>query len=151
MLGGSFSRAVVWAASLVRRTSRRNPYAAAASLGIALAVLGVVSRGQSYGGGYTQAHAILIDGVDLPVWYPLAKAAGLFVCLASGIPGGLFDPSLSVGAGLGQLVWPLVPGIGRQAFVLLAMGAYFATPWVEACARCAVPNASITNTSHSAA
>ena len=30
-------------------------------------------------------------------------------------------------------------------------GAKRITPWVEACARCAVPNASITNTSHSAA
>ena len=32
-----------------------------------------------------------------------------------------------------------------------ATGANRATPWVEACARCAVPNASIANTSHSAA
>ena len=61
----------------------------------------------------------------LPAHYPLAKAPASFVTLISAIPGGLFTPSLSVGAGLGQLAGAWLPEMNRQAVVLLAMGAYF--------------------------
>lgn len=125
VLGGLFARAVVAASIRVRRGVRRRPYTVAAALGLALAILGLASDGQSYGGGFTQAQAILISGRDLPPWYPIAKAAASFVSLVSGIPGGLFDPSLSVGAALGQLVHSVLPGSERQAVVLLAMGGYF--------------------------
>ena len=37
----------------------------------------------------------------------------------------LFAPSLSVGAGIGQLVATLLPDMNRQAVMLLVMGAYF--------------------------
>lgn len=125
-LGGCFARGVIEVGAVVRRMSSRRPYAAAGCLGLALALIGVLSGGQSYGGGYPQAHAILIEGRALPAWYPLAKAAGSFVSLVSAIPGGLFDPSLSVGAGLGQLTWALIPQMDRATLILLVMGAYFA-------------------------
>jgi H+/Cl- antiporter ClcA len=43
----------------------------------------------------------------------------------SGIPGGIFAPSLSVGAGLGQLLSHLMPSAPTGAVVLLGMVAYF--------------------------
>ena len=50
--------------------------------------------------------------------------------LISGIPGGLFDPSLSVGAGLGDLCadvcHDLFNGIHPQFVIMLFMVAYFA-------------------------
>lgn len=125
-LGGCFARGVVEVGAVVRRAASRRPYAVAASLGLALAVIGMLSGGQSYGGGYPQAQAILVEGRDLPPWYPLAKAAGSFVSLISAIPGGLFDPSLSVGAALGQLTWAVIPEMDRATLILLVMGAYFA-------------------------
>jgi H+/Cl- antiporter ClcA len=97
----------------------------AGSLGVALAVLGLLSDGITYGGGDDQVRAILLQGQNLPSYYPLAKAAGSFFTLISAIPGGLFTPSLSVGAGLGQLAVGLVPETNRQVIVLLAMAAYF--------------------------
>ena len=45
--------------------------------------------------------------------------------LISSIPGGLFTPSLSVGAGLGQLAVTLLPEMNRQVIILVAMSAYF--------------------------
>ena len=44
----------------------------------------------------------------------------------SGIPGGLFAPSLSVGAGLGSLIAKLLGVHAVSAIVLLGMTAYFA-------------------------
>ncbi len=127
LLGGCFAQAVASTTPRVARLARRRPYAVAGSLGLTLAVLGVLSGGATYGGGDAQAQAILIGGQTLPSTYALAKAAGSFVTLISGIPGGLFTPSLSVGAGLGQLATALVPvqEMNRQVVVLLAMGAYF--------------------------
>src|SRR5215472_2712914 len=124
-LGGGFAQAVASTTPRVGRLARRRPYAVAGSLGLALAVLGVFSGGITYGGGDEQVHAILIGGESLPAFYPLAKAAGSFVTLISSIPAGLFTPSLSVGAGFGQLIAELVPAVNRQGVILLAMGAYF--------------------------
>jgi H+/Cl- antiporter ClcA len=126
LLGGCFAQAVASTTPRIARLVRRRPYAVAGSLGLALAVLGALSGGLTYGGGDEQVHAILINGESLPAIYPLVKAAGSFVTLVSGIPGGLFTPCLSVGAGLGQVIAGLVPTVNRQAVILLAMGAYFA-------------------------
>ena len=124
-LGGCFAQAVLVTTPRVARLARRRPYLVAGSIGVTLAVLGLLSDGATYGGGDSQAHAILIEGQTLPSTYPLAKAAASFLTLASSIPGGLFTPSLSVGAGLGQLAAGLLPQMNRQVVVLLAMGAYF--------------------------
>ncbi|MGH7789924.1 MAG: chloride channel protein [Candidatus Binatia bacterium] len=125
LLGGVFARIVAETTPRVAHLARHRPYAVAGSLGLSLAVLGLISGGASYGGGDQQAHAILIEGQSLPAYYPLVKALGSFITLISSIPGGLFTPSLSVGAGLGQLAADWVPETNRQAIVLLAMAAYF--------------------------
>jgi len=120
LLGGCFAQAVAKTSPRVARLARRRPYVVAGSLGLTLAVLGLLSDGATYGGGDEQARAILLRGQMLPPTYALAKAAGSFVTLISAIPGGLFTPSLSVGAGLGQLAATLLPEMNRQAVVLLA-------------------------------
>ena len=125
LLGGLFARAVASITPKFSRFSRRRPYVVAASLGLALAVLGLISGGLSYGSGYAQARSLLIDGEKLPIFFPLVKATASFVSLISRIPGGLFDPSLSVGAALGQLVLPLFSRLDPQAVILMCMVAYF--------------------------
>ena len=64
-------------------------------------------------------------GEDLPTTFGPLLAAANFVSLLSGIPGGLFDPTLTTGSALGQIALPLSPFAERQAFLLLCMGAYF--------------------------
>ena len=44
----------------------------------------------------------------------------------AGIPGGIFSPALAVGAGLGQNIAHLLPGVPAAAVVLLGMSAYLA-------------------------
>ena len=43
----------------------------------------------------------------------------------SGMPGGIFSPSLAVGAGVGNLLTPLFPAGQSGAIVLLGMAGYF--------------------------
>ncbi len=125
LLGGLFARAVVEVTPRVSRLNRRRPWAVAGSLGLTLAVLGLISGGVTYGGGDPQVRTIL-GGDAVAAYYPLAKAAAAFVALISGIPGGLFAPSLSVGAGLGQQIATFTTAVPRQDIVLLTMAAYFA-------------------------
>ena len=44
----------------------------------------------------------------------------------SGIPGGVFAPSLAIGAGLGQNIAQIIPYVPLGAVVVLGMVAYFA-------------------------
>ncbi|MGE3805714.1 MAG: chloride channel protein [Gemmataceae bacterium] len=126
LLGGLFAQAVASTSPRIVRLSRQNPYLTAISLGLAMAAIGLLSDGLSYLSGYSEAKVILTsEHNNIPWHYPFFKAAASFVSLISGIPGGLFDPSLSVGAGLGQLVRPLFPYTPAQALVLLAMVSYF--------------------------
>lgn len=48
------------------------------------------------------------------------------VSYLAGIPGGLFSPSLSVGAGIAPWLVEWIPGINLQAAGLLGMAAYLA-------------------------
>ncbi len=124
-LGGCFSRAVVASTVWVNRTLRQHRVAIPVLLGLGLGGLGFFSDGASYGSGYEQALAILRSETEMPWFYPLVKAGGNFISLISGIPGGLFDPSFSVGASMGQLAAPIFPGVDARAISMIAMTAYF--------------------------
>lgn len=135
-LGGGFGRLVVEASRRIGPWLQKRPALTGLVLGIGLAAIGIASGGSSYGGGHSQAEAMLLaaseTGSPTAVWSdPVGKAAASFIALISMIPGGLFDPSLTVGAGLGQVTFPifdswLAPGIDLPALMLLFMAAYFA-------------------------
>jgi H+/Cl- antiporter ClcA len=55
----------------------------------------------------------------------LAKLAATFCSSISGISGGLFSPSLSVGAALAGAVDWLLPDVPTSAVLVLMMAAYF--------------------------
>ena len=124
-LGGCFSRAVVASTLWVNRTLRSHRVLLPLGLGCGLAGLGLASGGMSYGSGYDQALGILQHDAEVTFIYPLTKAAGNFISLASGIPGGLFDPSFAVGAAMGKISAPLFPGVDPRAISMIAMTAYF--------------------------
>src|ERR1700742_1423148 len=68
----------------------------------------------------------MLEGVSMmPPVYALLKLAATVVSYVSGIPGGIFAPSLSIGAGLGSVLAPLVPAAPVGAMILLGMTAYF--------------------------
>jgi H+/Cl- antiporter ClcA len=129
VLGGLFSLALVRAAAgLPGRAGQfvmRQPVLFAALCGLALAILGTVSGGTTYGTGYAQARSVVEGGASLPIAFPLLKLAATVVSYVSGIPGGIFAPSLAIGAGIGSWVSYLLPTAPSGALVLLGMAAYF--------------------------
>ena len=129
LAGGLFSAALVrFASGLPGRLGRllvRYPVVFAAACGLAIALCGVLSGGQTYGTGYEQARGMVEGHTTLPAAYPVLKFVATVVSYVSGIPGGIFAPSLSVGAGLGQALSHLMPLAPSGAVVLLGMVAYF--------------------------
>ncbi|OAN54717.1 chloride channel protein [Sphingobium sp. TCM1] len=124
--GGLFSRLMlsfgsVQAAPLAWLRAR--PVTFALCCGIVVALLGVGS-GLTWGTGYQTAKAI-IEGHDVPIWFGVAKFLSTLATALSGLPGGIFAPSLSVGAGIGDMLRSLFPAYPPGAIVLLGMVAYF--------------------------
>ena len=75
----------------------------AAACGLIVALCGIASAGATYGTGYEAARSA-IEGQPLAATFAPLKFIATTASTLSGIPGGLFAPSLSVGAGLGGIV-----------------------------------------------
>jgi len=73
----------------------------------------------------TQPARHIITGAEAPHWFGPAKALATLATSVSGMPGGVFAPSLAIGAGLGDLLKPLFPLAPGGAVVLLGMAGYF--------------------------
>ncbi|MET0245942.1 MAG: chloride channel protein [Sphingomonas sp.] len=124
--GGLFSRLMLAAGKTEiapMRWLRTRPIMFATLCGGVVAVLGVTTT-MTWGTGYQAANA-LISGADVPIWFGAAKFVTTLATAVSGLPGGIFAPSLSVGAGIGDMVRTLLPGYPPGAIVLLGMVAYF--------------------------
>ncbi len=106
MPGGLFSRLIVVSTrGLPDRFSRwraRHPLRFAAGCGLAVAVIGIVSGGATVGAGYAPTRALLEGQGELPAIYTLLKFCATWLSAWSGVPAGVFAPSLAIGAGIGQ-------------------------------------------------
>jgi H+/Cl- antiporter ClcA len=105
---------------------RRRPVAFAAVCGLVVAALSVVTSGYASGNGYHETRAALVYGQEMPSWYGLLKLVTTMLSSASGIPGGLFSPSLAVGAGIGSMITPLFAFVDPRVLMLLMTVGYFA-------------------------
>lgn len=126
MAGGLFARLIVVSMrGLPDRFSRwrsEHPFRFAAGCGFAVAVIGLVTQGATAGTGYLTTRALLEGQGELPVLYTLLKFCATWLSAWSGVPGGVFAPSLAIGAGIGHDV-ALFAGLSREAAIpLIAMG-----------------------------
>ena len=106
---------------------RQHPLAFAAACGFTVAVLGVLTHGLIFGTGYQPTRLSLESTVTLPWYFGVAKLVATLLSAVSGIAGGIFAPSLSIGAGLGDNIAALFPHMAAHgAIVLLVMTGYLA-------------------------
>jgi H+/Cl- antiporter ClcA len=104
----------------------RYSFVFAALCGLVAAIIGLLSGGIVYGTGYSEARTAIEGSMLLPWWYALAKMVSTALAAVSGIPGGIFSPSLAVGAGLGATLAWFTPTASQGAVVVLGMVGYFA-------------------------
>jgi len=129
--GGLFARATIGilsgqSADWFSRLRGRAPICFAALCGLAIALIGVASHGASYGSGYAQTKAMVAGASDSTHLSVLLRFIATWLTTASGVPGGLFAPSLSIGAGLGNSVATLMAYPNAPTLIALGMAAFLA-------------------------
>ncbi len=104
---------------------KRNSVTFAVLCGVGVALCGFASQGAVFGTGYSEARTALHNGGYLPLDYAPLKFLATVFSSVSGIPGGIFSPSLSVGAGIGADISRFFHSAPPGPIVLLGMVAYF--------------------------
>jgi len=130
LAGGLFSHLLIRASRVIPghigRLMLVRPVVFGAVCGLVLAVIGLLSGNTTYGTGYQEARQIVEGTADLPWAYGVLKLVATLVSYVTGIPGGIFAPSLAIGAGLGANLSALTPYAPAAAVALLGMVGYLA-------------------------
>ena len=127
--GGLFSRlliaSITGAPERVTRWRARHPIRFAALCGLAIAVIGLVTGGVTFGSGSEVVKHMLQGHTEVTPVATVLKFIATWLSAWCGVPGGIFAPSLSIGAGIGQAVaqasgsglGPALIAIGMAAFL----------------------------------
>jgi H+/Cl- antiporter ClcA len=129
--GGLFARLMVislagkskdWFSQLRRKA----PVRFAAGCGLAVAVLGVVSHGDTFGSGYSHTRDMLEGNGESSALYVLLKFMATWITAWSGVPGGIFAPSLAIGGALGNDIAQLTAYANAPTLIALGMAGFLA-------------------------
>ncbi|TCL75999.1 chloride channel protein [Rhizobium sp. BK251] len=126
-LGAAFSGFSLYFMRRIRRWAQPHPLGrmvvVAGGCGLAVAIIGVLSGGDTFGTGYEVAKAA-VEGSAPSVFFFIPKLLASFLSMISSIPGGIFAPALSVGAGFGSAVGTFM-GSSIALAAILGMAGYF--------------------------
>jgi H+/Cl- antiporter ClcA len=131
VLGGMFSQILISVSKTLRPIMPEHALKIAFVCGLVIAFLGLISGGLIYGTGYIEASQIVsCAGTDactaeVGIFYPFLKILATIASYLSGIPGGIFAPSLASGAGLGNSLAMVFPAELASTIVILGMVGYF--------------------------
>lgn len=124
LLGGIFSALIIHTKRVLAH--RQYPvWGIAFVAGIVIALTGYFSDGATFGTGYSETSRIFHDGSAVDPGYAFLKMISTLATVISGIPSGIFVPSLAAGGALGNdlaLWFPVAPA---SAMILLTMTSYF--------------------------
>ena len=115
-----------WIPVRIQQLRKSQPVQFAALCGLVVAVVGVIAGGATFGSGYAEARGLLEGGHPLSLFYPFMKFVSMVGSYLPGIPGGIFAPSLSIGAGFGNLLHELFSSMSLPMLIALGMVGYLA-------------------------
>lgn len=131
LLGGLFARLLV--VSLAGHSPdwfsaqrKARPVAFAAACGFSIAIIGVVTAGDTFGSGYTHTKASLENSGDTSSLYVLLKFVTTWLTAWAGVPGGIFAPSLALGGAVGGDVAQWMAYTNPPTLIALGMAAFLA-------------------------
>ena len=128
--GGGFCWLIInsarWLPEPVRKLRLERPVVFGAACGLLIAVIGLIAGGSSFGSGYAEAHGVLDGRQSMSLAYPFLKMASMIGSYLPGIPGGIFAPSLAIGAGFGNLMHEVFASLSIPMLIALGMVGYLA-------------------------
>ena len=126
--GGLFIRlAALFATGLpgkVGAAIKRYPVLFAMICGFGVALCGLGGDASVFGTGYAQARAVVHAEGAIDYWFGPIKFIATAFSTISGIPGGVFSPSLAIGAGLASALSLIFNHIPLGALALIGMVSY---------------------------
>jgi len=125
VFGGIFSLLLIKGSRLVAPYRNDRPFLVAVLCGLGIAIIGFYSGHLTYGSGYIEATQLVTGEGELSHEYGYLKLIATVISYLSGIPGGIFAPSLATGAGIGAHIADWLTGYPAGALILFAMVAYF--------------------------
>jgi len=126
LAGGLFSALMIQSGRWMSQRAWKSRVATLFFSGLVLAGVHFISHGTTLGTGYPMLKNILSDPQTTDPAFAALKATATFFTALSGMPAGLFVPTLSAGAGLGADLLTWLPFAPPLAVVLLTMCGYFA-------------------------
>lgn len=123
VLGGLFSKSTLFLINKFITHSKLKIITIAVVLGFIVASFNYLSTGQVAGSGKDEV-LLMLGGTDLGLDFVVMKYFATLTSLASTIPGGLFMPSISIGAGIGSEVASFYTQIDTQVIIIMTMIAY---------------------------
>jgi H+/Cl- antiporter ClcA len=128
--GGLFARLLIVSLAggpdVFSRWRREKPVRFAIGCAFAVAVIGVVTGGATYGSGYSQTRGLLEGESSIAFLYAPLKFIATWLTTWTGVPAGVFAPALAVGAGIGSDVAALTGFADRPALIALGMAGFLA-------------------------
>lgn len=126
LAGGLFSGLIVASVrGLPDRFSRwrvAHPLRFAAGCALMVAVIGIVTGGATSGAGYEPTRALLEGRSELSTLFTPLKFCATWLSAWTGVPAGVFAPSLTIGASIGHDVAALTGVAADAAIPLIALG-----------------------------
>ncbi len=130
LLGAAFNYSLLhwrkWMPVRVRTFRLARPLWYAFASGLIIAAIGVATHGQTWGSGYDQARELLHGTAPLSQAFAVTKWVTMVASYLTGVPGGLFSPSLSIGAGIAQWIHAAFAWTSMAAVIALCMTGYLA-------------------------
>ncbi|WP_454754615.1 chloride channel protein [Cupriavidus necator] len=132
VLGGVFAKALIGGVPALlparwRSWAREHPVRVAFCCGLVVAAIGWATSGATFGTGYEQADDLINGESRTTLWFGVAKLVATVVSYFAGIPGGIFTPSLAIGAGIGENVAHLMSSMAEpRVLALVSMAAFLA-------------------------
>jgi H+/Cl- antiporter ClcA len=115
-----------WMPRAVQDFRSKRPILFGAACGLIIAVVGVSVHGHTFGSGYAEARGMLEGDTQVSALYPVLKMVSMVGSYLPGVPGGLFAPSLAIGAGIGNTLHMLFSGMQLPMLIALGMVGYLA-------------------------
>ena len=131
LAGGLFSRLLVHslngnARDRWSRLRLRRPVLFAACCGLAVALIGIVSNGDTFGSGSSYTRQMVEETATVPSIFFFLKFIATWLTAWSGVPGGIFAPALSIGAALGKDIAMLTQFPHAPTLIALGMAGFLA-------------------------
>ncbi|RLA16703.1 MAG: chloride channel protein [Gammaproteobacteria bacterium] len=124
-IGALFSNSIITGGKWLTTIEWLTPIKLGLICGFIIALLGLFSDGNSFGTGYQETLEILKHPEAMDPLLPFYKIGSIIMTFFSGIPSGIFVPSLTVGAALGADLANWFPVAPATVMILLGITAYF--------------------------